>query len=136
MIIITRSYSLLSQFQLIINLSRLILILKWTDCIIDKIFKNIQIVKFITPALKSILNLVKWQTLVAKCLQKFANFVYFCITYGKLIPLSRKRYQFSVSDSKVYKICKFCRLIFFTFYNISQQNFAILLTLGCSLILW
>ena len=39
----------------------------WTDCIIDKIFKNIEIVKFITTALKSILKLVKWQSLVAKC---------------------------------------------------------------------
>ena len=27
---------------------------QWTDCIIDKIFKNIEIVKFITTALKSI----------------------------------------------------------------------------------
>ena len=27
---------------------------------------------------------------------KFANFVYFCITLGKLILLSRKWYQFSV----------------------------------------
>ena len=31
----------------------------WTDCIIDKIFKNTEIVKFITTALKNILNLVK-----------------------------------------------------------------------------
>ena len=40
---------------------------EWTDCIIDKIFKNIEIVKFITTALKSILKLVKLQSLVAKC---------------------------------------------------------------------
>ena len=40
---------------------------QWTDCIIDKIFKNIQIVKLITTALKSILKLVKLQCLVAKC---------------------------------------------------------------------
>ena len=40
---------------------------QWTDCIIDKIFKNIEIVKFIVTALISILNLVKWQSLVAKC---------------------------------------------------------------------
>ena len=40
---------------------------EWTDCIIDKIFKNIEIVKSITTALKSILKLVKWQSLVAKC---------------------------------------------------------------------
>ena len=40
---------------------------QWTDCIIDKVFKNIEIVKFITTALKSILNLVKLQSLVAKC---------------------------------------------------------------------
>ena len=40
---------------------------KWTDCIIDKIFKNIEIVKFITTALKSTPNLVELQSLVAKC---------------------------------------------------------------------
>ena len=120
-----------------------LLCFKWTDCITDKIFKNIEIVKSITTALKSILNLVKLQSLVrniVKCKNyrpaKFANFVYFCITHGKLIPLSRKRYQFSPRNTKVYKICKFYRVIFFTFYNISQPNFAILLNLGCSLMLW
>ena len=41
--------------------------LQWTDCIIDKIFKNIEIVKFITTALKSALKLVKLQSLVVKC---------------------------------------------------------------------
>ena len=35
--------------------------------IIDRIFKNIEIVKFITTALKSVLKLVKLQSLVAKC---------------------------------------------------------------------
>ena len=33
---------------------------------------------------------------------KIANFVYFCITHGKLIPTSRKRYQFSVRNTKVF----------------------------------
>ena len=41
--------------------------IQWINCIIDKIFKNIEIVKFITTALKSILNLVKLQSLVVKC---------------------------------------------------------------------
>ena len=111
--------------------------------IIDKLFKNIEIAKFITTALKNVLKLVKLPSLVAKCSKmqkykpaKFANFVYFRITRGKLIPLSRKRYQFSPRNTKVYKICKLYRLIFFTFYNISQQNLAILLTLGCSLMMW
>ena len=40
--------------------------IQWTDCIIDKIFENIRIVNFITTALKSVLNLVKLQSLVAK----------------------------------------------------------------------
>ena len=35
---------------------------------------------------------------------KIANFVYFCITHGKLIPTSRKRYQFSVRNTNMYKI--------------------------------
>ena len=37
---------------------------KWTDCIMDKILKNVEIVKFIITALKSILNLVKLQSFV------------------------------------------------------------------------
>ena len=63
---------------------------------------------------------------------KIANFVYFCITHGKLIPTSRKRYQFSVGNTKVYKIHKLCRAMFSSFYNISQPNFAILPILRCS----
>ena len=39
---------------------------KWTDCIADKILKNVEIGKFITTALKSILNVVKSQSFVAK----------------------------------------------------------------------
>ena len=41
--------------------------MQWTVCIIDKIFKNIEIVKFITIALKSVIKLAKLQSLVAKC---------------------------------------------------------------------
>ena len=79
-----------------------------TDCIIDNIFKNIEIVKFITTVLKSVLNLVKLQSLVAKCCKrqknkpaKFANSIYCCATRGKLIPLAGKRYQLSVPNTKV-----------------------------------
>ena len=106
---------------------------QWTDCIIDKIFKNVEIVKFITTALKSVLKLVKLQSLVAKCCKmqkiqpvKFANFVYFCITRGKLIPLSRKRYQFSPRNTKVYKICKLCSSTKFRMlFNAVVMNFTI-----------
>ena len=37
-----------------------------TDCIMGKILKKIELGKFITTALKSILKLVKLQSLVAK----------------------------------------------------------------------
>ena len=37
-----------------------------TDCIVGKILKKVEIGKFITTALKSILKLVKLQSLVAK----------------------------------------------------------------------
>ena len=47
----------------------------------------------------------------------------------KLIPLSRKRYQFCVRYTKIYKICQLYRGIFFIFYDISQPNIAVLLTL-------
>ncbi len=55
----------------------------------DKILKNLEKLKLITIALKSILKLVKLQSLVVKCEKynpvKFANFVPFCITHEKLI---------------------------------------------------
>ena len=60
---------------------------QWTNCIIDKILKNIEIVKFITTALKSILNLVKLQSLVAKCCK--------------------------MQKIEACKICKFCILLYY-----------------------
>ena len=39
---------------------------EWTDCIMGKILKKVEIGKFITTALKSILKLVKLKNLVAK----------------------------------------------------------------------
>ena len=39
---------------------------EWTDCIVDKILKKVEIGKFITTALKSIQKLVKLQIFVAK----------------------------------------------------------------------
>ena len=46
--------------------------------------------------------------------------------------LSRKWYQFSARNTKILKICKIFKPIFSTFYNISQANFGIFITLGCS----
>ena len=103
----------------------------------SRILKKVEMGKFITTALKSILNLVKLQSLVAKCCKmRIANFVHFCITYGKLIPFSRCRYQFSVRNTKIYKIRNVHSLTFSIFSNVSQPNFAILLILGCSSMLW
>ena len=51
-------------------------------------------------------------------------------------PFSRCWYQFSLRNTKIYKICNLHRLTFSTFYNVSQPNFAILLILGCSSMLW
>ena len=39
---------------------------QWTDCTVDKILKKVEIEKIISTALKSILKLVKLQSLVAK----------------------------------------------------------------------
>ena len=55
-----------------------------------------------------------------------ANFLYFSITYGKLIPLPRKRYQFSVRNGKIHKISNFNRVIFFAFYNNPVYCFVLL----------
>ena len=64
-----------------------LLTMQWTDCIIDKIFKNIELVKFITTVLKSILNLVKLQSLVAKCCK--------------------------MQKIQACKVCKFCILLYY-----------------------
>ena len=53
----------------------------------DKIFENIEIVKFITTALKRILKLVKSQSLVAKCCK--------------------------MQKIQACKICKFCILLYY-----------------------
>ena len=53
-----------------------------------------------------------------------------------MIPFSRCWYQFSVRNTKIYKICNLHRLTFSTFYNVSQLNFAILQILGCSSMLY
>ena len=65
--------------------------------------KKFEIVQFIATALKSIPNLVKLQSLVAKRGKytpvKFVNFVYFIITHAKLlIPFSRLGYQFELFE--------------------------------------
>ena len=41
--------------------------MEWIDCIMDRILKEVEVGKFITTAFKSILKLVKWQSLDAKC---------------------------------------------------------------------
>ena len=59
---------------------------------------------------KGVLKLVKCRKY---SLPKFANFVYFCIAIF-------------ACNTKVYNICKLCKAIFSVFYNISQQNVAII----------
>ena len=108
-----------------------------------------------TAARKSILERVKLQSLVAKCCKmkkilyspvKFANFVYICIN---LVPrvficitrsennhFRSKNGYFPARNANIYKICELHRAIFFSFYNISQPNFAILLILRNSFQLW
>jgi hypothetical protein len=44
--------------------------LQWTDCIIDKIFKNLEIVQFIATALKNIPKLVEMQSLGANVVKR------------------------------------------------------------------
>jgi hypothetical protein len=71
-----------------------------------------------------------WLRNVVKCgkysLANFANFVLreeIATTFGpKMVGISAR-------NTKVYKILKLCKVIF---YNISQPNFAILLILVCS----
>ena len=47
--------------------SKPFLYFQWTDCIMDRILKKVEVGKFITTALKRSLKLVKLQSLVAKC---------------------------------------------------------------------
>jgi hypothetical protein len=56
----------------------------------------------------------------------------FVLRAGKCTTFGSKVVHFPVRNTKSYKICKFRRAIFSSFYNISQSNFAILLILTCS----
>ena len=49
------------------EIKTLTLHIEWTDCIMDRILKKVEVGKFITTALKSILKLVKLQSLDPKC---------------------------------------------------------------------
>ena len=85
--------------------------------------------KSVSTAGKSILNLIHLSSLAAKYCKtgkyspvKFANFLYFCITHGKLLPLCGN--VVTPFSAKVYKICKLCITIFqhfTTFYNQISQ---------------
>ena len=89
---------------------------------------------------------VKLQSLVAKCskcekydpviVYKVCKFCILLYYVRKIDAVFSMVDQFSVRNTKAYKICKFCRHIFFAFHNILQPNLTILLTLGCSLMLW
>ena len=52
--------------QLAVSERQPIVVDQWTDCIMGKIFKKVEIGKFITTALKSILKLVKLKILFSK----------------------------------------------------------------------
>ena len=58
-------------------------------------------------ARKSILKLVKWQSLVAN----FANFVYFVLYAEICTTFGAKVVEISVRNTKVYKIREICRAI-------------------------
>ena len=78
---------------------------QWTDCIHNtQNFEKFRNSKIHYYSIKEHLKLSKIAKLVVKCEKynpmKFANFVYFCITHRKLIPLSRKWYQFFERNTK------------------------------------
>ena len=58
----TRNWT--TAFRVIMAVNRLN---QSTDCIMDRILKKVEVGKFISTALKSILKLVKLQSLVAEC---------------------------------------------------------------------
>ena len=110
----------------------------WTIPIIDQFF--ILAKKYIPG--KSILQLVKLQSLVAKCckmqfgLQSSQILYTFVLRAEIATTFAPKTVAISARNTKVYKICKLCSFFFFAFYNISQPNFAILLILVRSFQLW
>jgi hypothetical protein len=55
---------------------------------------------------------------------------------GKLIPLSEKRYQFPLHNTKWLKNGNIRNAILSAFYNVSQRNFGIILIVRCSFKLW
>ena len=87
---------------------------------------------FIGSAKRSILKLVKLQSLVAKCykirnisLATFANFVYICITRGDayyfFAHFGLNVVGLHASNTNTYKFWKLCKALFFVFYNL-QPN--------------
>jgi hypothetical protein len=61
--------------------------------------------------------------------QMFSNYVF---VFSQVYTFRPKVVQIPVRNTNQYKICKFRRAIFSTFYNISQPNLAVLLILTCS----
>ena len=122
---------------------------EWTNCIIDKIFKNVEIVKFITTALKSVLKLVKLQSLVAKCckmqkiqvckIRKFCILLYYArktdTTIEKTVSIFRPKYKsiqnlqtlqghiFHILQHFATKLCGFTK--FRMLFNAVVMNFTI-----------
>ena len=107
-----------------------------TDCIMDKTLKKFEVGKFITTALKSILKLIKLQSLVVKCCKNEENIalqrlrilyilLYYALKIDTVFSMHVGINFPCVIATKIYKICNLYRLTFSTFYNVSQPNFAI-----------
>ena len=104
---------------------------------LDEILKKFKTGKNITRSWKSILNLAKLQSLAMRCSKiwkiypcKFGKFCIHLYYRWKIIPSWTLGYSFLTDNTKLQKIWQLCKAIFFIVYNISQPNFAMLLSLG------
>ena len=97
--------------------------------------------KPITAARKSISKVVKLKSLVSRKVVKRGKYIasrnlqilYAFLLRAKICTtFTPKVVRISTRNTKLYKICKFLKTIFFAFYNLLKPNFAVLLILRSS----
>ena len=101
---------------------------QWTDCIVEKVLKKVEMGKFITTTLKSILKLVKLQSLVAKRCEIDTNMhrengINFQCVIQKYVQNSQplQGYIFLILQHFTTKLCNFIN--FRMLFNAVVMNF-------------
>jgi hypothetical protein len=111
--------------------------LEWTNPTLTKILNSTSLDKTFITAWKSVTKLVIFQSFVAKCCKMLYNIALQNLQFSVILYYKREMVPTSVRNTKwLHEHCKFRKAMLFAFYNISQWNFAVLLILWCSFMLW